>query len=480
MMASSLLIGWIFAAGLLASESQPDGEDTTPQATIEAARELLASARPLEALSALQSATKEFPDSAEVWHTLGTVYVSQGRLIEAFKAIETALEIEPRNKDYQLALGEMLARAGRPQDALQLLERAASEPDGLPEALLALASVYEKLERPEDTFRSLERYLDERPDDVAIRLLLGEQLTAAKRNEEALTVYRAGLTRGEDSEELLYQMAENLSHQREGYEEAELLARRALERDPGHLETALLLARILERTERVDESLAVLERARTAHPDSPQVHYGLATTYQRLGQADEARSAAARFQELTEAEKKEQERRARIASTYKRAADLLQQGQMLAARDEFEKVLTLEPDHPPTLAMLAKIAFSTRDTSSALASIRRAIERDDTVAEYYYLLALFLFRAGDAAAAEAPARRSTTLSPSFPDGWSLLGTILTQTGRLDEAVDCYLNAATLDPTNAAIALNLASAYGSLGRSDEERAAMERYEELIGR
>lgn len=482
-MSSSLITAWVLTAGLLAAGPQTGTTENTPQTSIEAARALLATSRPLKALEAieeLQNATREFPDNAELWHTLGTVYISQGRLVEAFKAIETALEIEPQNKDYQLALGEMLARAGQPQESLQLLERAASEPDGLPEALITLASVYEKLERSEDVYRSLEAYLAKRPEDETIRLLLGEQLTAAKRNEDALAVYRAGLTGDQGSASLLYQVAENVARQREGYEEAEALARRTLELEPGHLEAALLLARIFERTDRLEESRSVLEQARTAHPESPQVHYALATTYQRLGHTEEARDAAAQFQDLTEAEKKDQEKSARIASTYKRAADLLQRGQMLSARAEFERVLALDQGHAPTLSMLAKIHFSNRDVASALSSIRLAIAEDDTVAEYHYLLALFLFRAGDAAAAEAPARRSTELAPGFPDGWSLLGTILSQTGRAEEAIDCYLNAATLEPANPAIQLNLASAYATLGRGEDERSAMERYEELVGR
>ena len=48
---------------------------------------------------------------------------------------------------------------------------------------------------------------------------------------------------------------EGLSREREGYEEAESIARRALEVEPEALEIGLLLARILDRSARYPEAI---------------------------------------------------------------------------------------------------------------------------------------------------------------------------------------------------------------------------------
>ena len=191
----------------------------------------------------------------------------------------------------------------------------------------------------------------------------------------------------------------------------------------------------------------------------------------------EAQAAGSRFQELSAVEKRREQEQARIPVTYKRAMDLLQQGKMLEAEAEFESVLELDSDNAQTRSMLAKIAFSKGDVGGARRWIAEAIEKDASVGEYHYLSALLDVRVGNSGDAEAAVRRSLELTPGFPDAWVLLGTILADTDRTAEAVDCYLKAAALEPSNPTIQLNLASAYAALGRSREENRAMELYRKL---
>jgi cytochrome c-type biogenesis protein CcmH/NrfG len=76
-------------------------------------------------------------------------------------------------------------------------------------------------------------------------------------------------------------------------------------------------------------------------------------------------------------------------------------------------------------------------------------------------------------------RRSLELDPAFPEAWSLLGSLLLDSRRADEALPCFLRAAVLEPSNPAVQLNLASVYSALGRAVEEEAAMARYRALSG-
>jgi tetratricopeptide (TPR) repeat protein len=128
--------------------------------------------------------------------------------------------------------------------------------------------------------------------------------------------------------------------------------------------------------------------------------------------------------------------------------------------------------------MLAKIAFSRNDAASAKRWIDEAIAKRPEIAEYHYLLGLFEARAGGASA-EASVRRALEIDAAFPEAWSLLGTMLLDSRRPEEALDCFLRAALLEPTSPAIQLNLASAYAALGRTVEEKEAMERYRRLSG-
>jgi tetratricopeptide (TPR) repeat protein len=166
-----------------------------------------------------------------------------------------------------------------------------------------------------------------------------------------------------------------------------------------------------------------------------------------------------------------------VAVTYKRAAEILQKGDMLEAERVFRSVLEIDPENTQSRSMLAKIAFSRNDPESARRWIGEAIEKDSGIAEYHYLLGLFEARTGRAAEAEPSVRRSLELNPSFPEAWSLLGSILLDSRRAEEALQCFLRAAVLEPSSAAVQLNLASTYAALGRTADEQAAMERYRRL---
>ncbi len=423
---------------------------------------------PLEALAAAQEAVVAQPGRAELQYELGIRYASLGRPNEALEALGHATELAPQEGEYALAYGEALYRAGRASEALPHLEKAGS----LPEALLLLASVHEKLGDPEKTIVELSRYVGAKPEDLGARLLLGSKLEQAKRLDEALALYRSG-----SDGESLARAAELLSRRPETHLEAESAARRALEAEPKHLEARIVLARVLSRTGREQEALAELERAGAWNPEAAELFYQLAQAYQRAGRASEAQESARRFQELEAKEKSSREREARVAVTYKRAAEILQRGDMLEADRVFRSVLEIDPGNTQSRSMLAKIAFSKNDPASAKRWIEEAVEKDAGIAEYHFLRGLFEVRTGRAAEAEPSIRRSLELDPAFPEAWSLLGSLLLDSRRAEEALQCFLRASLLEPSNAAVQLNLASAYSALGRTAEEEAAMERYRRL---
>jgi tetratricopeptide (TPR) repeat protein len=425
----------------------------------------------LESLRVAQQAAIADPERADLQHELGARYASLGRVDEALETLGRAAELAPEEASYALAYGEVLYRVGRASEALPYLEKASS----LPEALLLLAGVHEKLGDSERTIAELSRYVEVKPEDRGALLLLGSKLEQAKRADEALALYRSGA----DGESLA-RAAELLSRRPESLSEAESTARRALDADPSILDARIVLARVLSRSGREEEALAELEGARGEHSDSPELFYQLAQAYQRAGRASEAQESARRFQELEAKEKTDREREARVAVTYKRAAEILQKGDMLEAEREFLSVLEIDRENTESRSMLAKIAFSRKDPASAKRWIGEAIAEDPEVAEYHYLLGLFEARSGGVSGAEPSVRRALELDPAFPEAWSLLGSILLDSRRAEEALSCFLRASLLEPSNAAVQLNLASAYASLGRTAEEDAAMERYRDLSRR
>ena len=438
--------------------------------------ELSDQGKDIEALQAFRAAAELSPDHAYVHYNIAGILDEQGRTAEALEGFEKAAALAPEDRPLHLALGEALYRAGRREDALPALEKAAAPSEPLPEALVYIAAIHEAEGRSEEGWNVLRRYLELRPNDVKMRVFLGEQLAGNRRYEEAIEVWEDG----EANAELNYRIGESLSRKRESYSEAESYLRKALVGDPRHLEARVLLGRILARQDRAQEGLQELERATRDHPEAPDAYFTLANVYQQLGRVDEAASARARFQELGREAERREHLGARVKVTYKSARELLAAGKVGEAESGFESVLEIDPDSVEARSMLAKIAYSKGDLAGARKWIAEALEKDDAVAESHYLNALFATKSGDRVRGESAARRSLELMPGSPDGWILLGSLLADTARPAEAVDCYLKAAALEPSNPTIQLNLASAYHALGNMQEEEKAMSRYRELTAR
>lgn len=439
--------------------------------------ELAGQGKDIEAIQVFRVAVELDPERAPAFYNLGNLLERQGRSSEALEAFREAARLAPEERRYQFALGEALYRGGDFDGATPALEQAASPPEPVPRALQLLAALYEKAGEKQEAWESLGRYLELRPNDIEVRILLGAQFAGNRMYPEAIEVWQEGLSRSEAPAELNYRIGEALSRKREGYQEAESYLRKALEIDAEHLEARMLLGHVMVRQNRIEEGMEELSRAARDHPESPDVHYALAGAYQRLGRTEEAQAERQSFQNLN----RESERQAHGASqalvAYKDAKALLDQGRLLEAETAFEAVLALDPDNGSARSMLAKITFSKGDVAAALRWIGEALQKDDVSGELHYLHAVFLRNKGNLAEAEPAVMRSLELMPGYPEGWMLLGSVLVDSDRAMEAVEAFRKAEALEPSNPIIQLNLASAYEALGMASEEGQAMERYRGL---
>jgi tetratricopeptide (TPR) repeat protein len=80
-------------------------------------------------------------------------------------------------------------------------------------------------------------------------------------------------------------------------------------------------------------------------------------------------------------------------------------------------------------------------------------------------------RAGDYEGARADFERALALKPDCADALAALGLVCYETGRVDEAEDCYLKALAAERSGAALN-NLGVLYFARGRLDEARRCFE--------
>ena len=129
-----------------------------------------------------------------------------------------------------------------------------------------------------------------------------------------------------------------------------------------------------------------------------------------------------------------------------------------------------QPDDPPPLV----------DLQRARLVVLAAGQLDPENWEAAFIEGLILQRDGRLPEALEALRRSLRINPVFADSWMVLGNTQIAAGNAGSAVAAYLAAIDLDADNPGYWLNLATAYGRLGRGDLEAEALDTYRRLSER
>jgi tetratricopeptide (TPR) repeat protein len=108
-----------------------------------------------------------------------------------------------------------------------------------------------------------------------------------------------------------------------------------------------------------------------------------------------------------------------------------------------------------------------------------ALNRNDSMA--HSLLALALLHQGDAEQSRLAGEKALTLSPRDPNLWaplSVVGRAQSLSGESDAAIANLQRAALANPSASFIRLNLAAAYGRIGRDREAREAIREFLHMV--
>lgn len=182
-------------------------------------------------------------------------------------------------------------------------------------------------------------------------------------------------------------------------------------------------------------ALESFQSAYAQNPDEPRVLLGLATTYDRLGQAAEA----ARFAEM--------------AAKASQGTDRLE-----------------------ALFLQGKSAYTLRRYSEAAELLSQVTQQKPDNAEAWFFLGVAQFNLKDYAAAAESLEKAQALAPSAATAANL-GAALYSAGRYSDAERVLSQAVALDGRNAVAWYNLGLTLRSLGRVAEARRAWQRSADL---
>ena len=333
-----------------------------------------------------------------------------------------------------------------------------------------------------------------------------------------------------DASTLLRQAAAH--HQHGELASAEVLYRKLLEILPDQSAVLHLLGVLLGQTDRLEESLAMLERAVTASPGVAMYRNDLGNALRNAGRLNEAIASfaaaveldptsvsatanlgnalgdAGRFDEAVAACRRAVELAPDVAAVHSDLGVALAQlhhwDQSIA---EHERAIALDPNttafwnnyftalrkagrvqeseaaaghaveldvrSPVALNNLAICRLDAGDTDPAISLLRSAIRIDPDYADAHNNLGNALCAAGQAGAGEVEVREAMKLRPNFADAHTNLSTALREQGRLTDALDAADVAVRLDSKSSTGHTNRGACLADNARFEEAVDAFER-------
>lgn len=351
-----------------------------------------------EALKAVDRLAGKDPDSQALALLRGLVVGAQGHNEEAIELLSKVRTAQPKDAGVALSLSEVMQRAGRRDEAVAVLASLAEtlEKDGKPqeaqEVRLEAAQIHFDAKEWNKVGEVLRPLLGS--DDPALRgqavLMQADALARSGRHEEALDL----LAREKDSPAVASRRAEVLTRAGRDEEAGQVFARLAEAGGP----SALAAAQGFQRLDRYQESIPILEKLTTAHPDQAITGFLLGAAYERTGQRDKA-----------------------VA--------------------EFRRILELEPDFHAALNYLGyTFAEAGTNLEEALSLITRAVALDPDNGAYVDSLGWTYYRLGRPEQARGYLERAARLEPEDATLQEHLGDVYVALGQTERARQAYQRA----------------------------------------
>lgn len=262
---------------------------------------------------------------------------------------------------------------------------------------------------------------------------------------------------------------------------------------PGEVRCLWLLGVALLEQSRIEDSMAMLERALQSAPGFAEARIDLAHARRRAGRAEEAREDVRRvLQDLPhhhrawlvygdvlvdlgryddariafERARLTDPERARIEA----ATAALVKNERRGAEELFRAVLRRDPSHAGALCGLAALSLAADVPHDAERLLRHALRQSEHLPLIYRGLAPTLLGLGRLTEAEAATRYLALIEPNSPQTWVTAAGVAIRLMRQTEAIDAYERALALLPQEAGLRMSIGHLQKTLGQRAESEAS----------
>ncbi len=252
------------------------------------------------------------------------------------------------------------------------------------------------------------------------------------------------------------------------YKTAEIELKNALQIDPRFVEAHRVLGETYLKLGQAREAFQQFGQLEQLEPDNLEAKRKLATFF-FLGKRFE--DAAERVDAVL-AENPDD-----IEMLYLKSGLLQQAGDVAAAAEVFEKIVTLDPAQTRAYMALAQIHSRNDDSTEAEAHLRRAIQVDPAAIQPKLALFSYFISQKEFDRAETHLRQLLEENPDDVDLRILEGNYFFSRQREDRAEEAYLSAIRSAPEDVRPYLVAAGFYDNVGQTDDARAMYEKALEI---
>ena len=357
---------------------------------------------PKRADELMRALAKPYKDSAKAHYAVAVLALQAGDPEHAKKRASRAMELDPGYVRPQLLFARALMFEGEPDKAIEYLAHLIGDsPQPDPDARMELALMYLLTGRDDDALSQVNQVLLEQSGRIDALRLMAIINFRAERLDAAWDDFEDLLASGQYRMDALYYLA-RIADYREQYERAVLLYREVqfgsntifsqrrasgllahqlddeegafdllddfAEASPNNaVEVVALKAQLLISLDRLDEGLALYEKAITFRPDNQNLILGRAELLLQIGRQDEAiaeyRAAVNRWPDSSMALNALGYTLADRTDQYKEAEKLIR------------KALALNPESPAIIDSLGWVLYKLGQHEEGLAELQRAYER---------------------------------------------------------------------------------------------------------
>ncbi len=375
------------------------------------------------AISMVGSALAKAPASVGLHEVMTNLYLMSGQPQAAQQQMRKIIELQPLALAPRSQLAMHLARAGDLDGAQQVLEEAvrtlakAKQPASAAAAKLLLVNFVSRERSREQGEKTLREFIAREPDELDLRLGLGELLQRARALPEALQAYREVV-------------------KRDGTRSKGLLAREriaAIQIAQGHApEARQLLAEVLQKNPRDDDALALRAELEMQQHDADGAIADLRAVLRNQPNS--------------------------VVLQRSLAAAYIAKGQSGLAEDALRAGMKTAPKDPAVRIDLAQLLLRTERSAQAVTLLEESVDQVPETSTLREALLRAYLAVGNAAAARTAATQMQTRQPQSPVGFYYAGLIAEQGKQLDESQRDFETALKLDPNNTELLNRLGELY----------------------